>query len=475
MAFEDDSKLPPLGDDTEKFLEDTKKGKSRSFLLVCKGAKVRYLALRKKPVKKAELNEAKKLGYKGEPYFGIVTGKGLDLVFNLLKSEYDAEPVKDKALKDFLEEHAGLKAKPTFLLVETLPVIPFDEEDLKHPLIARFMKLETAIHQTLERRPDATQELTARVTEIRELLQDGAFDAAVPKIDLLVGRLKELVASGADQPPPAPPPPPESQTSDPRSAKLAEAIKKLKPLLDQVVTTHPARKGELVASMAQVVGEIKAGKFEEASGNLVVLGKLLRDLAATPSTTPTPSTPTSSTPTPEDEESLMFRRRQASLEKQLNDARRRFPDRATKLGSVWAFAEQQAEAKNWPKAHQALDGLQKAISELLAAAARVPASLVAWQKAATNSRFQLRRLQFALRGTKHPTALQIVSVIDRLVERLETTPASQMEAEQFEQFLRSDATITSAETPNPFGIELAIRQPLLEAISALKSDLPSVA
>jgi hypothetical protein len=47
MAQEDDDadKLPPLGDDTAKYLEDAKKGKPRSFLLVCKGAKIRYLAL----------------------------------------------------------------------------------------------------------------------------------------------------------------------------------------------------------------------------------------------------------------------------------------------------------------------------------------------------------------------------------------------------------------------------------------------
>ncbi len=58
MAIDED-KLPPLGEDTLKFLEDAKKGKPRSFLLVCKGAKVSYLAVGKKPIKKSEAQEAR--------------------------------------------------------------------------------------------------------------------------------------------------------------------------------------------------------------------------------------------------------------------------------------------------------------------------------------------------------------------------------------------------------------------------------
>ncbi len=52
----------------------------------------------------------------------------MDLVFNLLKSEYDAEPVKDKALKT-LEEHAELKSKPSFHY-GCVASDSFDEDDL---------------------------------------------------------------------------------------------------------------------------------------------------------------------------------------------------------------------------------------------------------------------------------------------------------------------------------------------------------
>ena len=119
---DDDDKLLPIAEDTQKFLADAKKGKPRSFLLVCKGNKVKYLAVKKKPVKKAELAEAKKSGYKGDAYFGVITGKGMDLVFNLsIEDGYTSEPCKEKSLKDFLEEHADFKCKPTFAIVATAP------------------------------------------------------------------------------------------------------------------------------------------------------------------------------------------------------------------------------------------------------------------------------------------------------------------------------------------------------------------
>ncbi len=193
MAKDPDDDLPALGEGTVKFLEDAKTGKPRSFLLVCKGAKVQYLSVRKKPVKKNEVGEAKKLGYKGDAYFGVITGKGAELTFNLPRSEYDTEPVKDKALKDFLDEHAQLKVKPTILLVDLLPAIPFDEEDLKHPLIARFVNMEALISRALDARPDAAQDLAGRVAAIRNLLQDAAFNAAEPQINQLESLLQELL------------------------------------------------------------------------------------------------------------------------------------------------------------------------------------------------------------------------------------------------------------------------------------------
>jgi hypothetical protein len=190
---DDDDGLPPIGEGTEGALDDAKKGKPRCFLLICKGAKVKYLKVKKKSIKKNEIAEAKKLGYKGEPYIGVLTGKGMDLIFNLAISDgYESEPVKDKVLKDFLEEHANFKCKPSFAIVATPPEVPFDDEDLKNPLVARFLALGDLIAQVLDINPGAEGELKETTSEIRVLLQDDEFNAAEPRVNLLEKRLQEL-------------------------------------------------------------------------------------------------------------------------------------------------------------------------------------------------------------------------------------------------------------------------------------------
>lgn len=198
---DDDDGLPPIGEGTVDSLGEVKKGKSRCFLLICKGAKVKYLKVKKKSVKKNEIAEAKKLGYKGDAYIGIITGKGMDLVFNLAISDgYESEPVKDKALKDFLEEHANFKCKPSFAIVATPPEVPFDDEDLRNPLIARFLALGDQISQVLDSNPGAEAELKKTTSEIRVLLQDGEFDTAEPRVGSLEKRLQELLGGGGSNP-----------------------------------------------------------------------------------------------------------------------------------------------------------------------------------------------------------------------------------------------------------------------------------
>jgi hypothetical protein len=290
---DDDDSLPPLGENCDKFLDQAKKGQPRSFLLVCKGNKVKYLAVKKKPVKKAELAEAKKSGYKGDAYFGVITGKGMDLVFNLsMEDGYTGEPCKDKSLKDFLEEHAGFKCKPTFAIVATAPAIPFDEDDLKNPLIARFLKMDEQISAVLDARPDAQAELTKTVSDIRLLLQDGSFNDAETRINALEARLNALLSgeptgqspapasSSTMQPPVAPPPQPDQPVdNDALKAKLQAALDKLVPQLKQAVATYPDRKVELLTPVALIKKQMDSGDLQNAKAGILSVGQLLKSLA----------------------------------------------------------------------------------------------------------------------------------------------------------------------------------------------------
>jgi hypothetical protein len=179
MAPRDTDKSTALGPGTVKSLEDARKGKPRNFLLICKGTNALYLAVDKRTIKQSSVNEARKAGHTGQPYFGTITGKGVDLVFNLAKSDgYDSEPIKPKELKDFLAEHADIVAKPTFNIVEAAIPIPFDPEDLSHPVVIRFQKLEAVVQKVIAAQPDRKAVLAKTIADIRDLLLDDKFDEA---------------------------------------------------------------------------------------------------------------------------------------------------------------------------------------------------------------------------------------------------------------------------------------------------------
>ncbi len=409
---DDDDGLPPLGENTDKFLDQAKKGQPRNFLLVCKGNKVTYLAVRKKPVKKNELNEAKKSGYKGEGYFGVITGKGMELVFNLSTADgYTAEPVKDKILKDFLEEKANFKCKPTIAIVATLPDIPFDDEDLSNPLVARFLALGERITQVLDMNPNAEGELKQTTSEIRGLLQDAEFSAAEPRVSALETRLQELLnGAAANSPVPAvpnppaltattqpnPPNPPNAPTTPvatplaattpaattpaatPQTAtpstptvgnealklKLQEALNKLVPQLKQAVMTYPEKKVELLTPVAQVKKQMDAGELQEAKQGILAVGQLLKSVMSQSTTTQSTG---ESQPQVEDPLRLEYERKLAALQPSYKKSLEDKLGDTSKFRTVMAYVLEQAEAGVFANSIKALDRLAIAIEQALSA------------------------------------------------------------------------------------------------------------
>ncbi len=375
---DDDDSLPPLGENIEKFLDQVKKGQPRSFLLVCKGNKVTYLAVKKKTIKKNELNEAKKSGYKGEGYFGVITGKGMELVFNLSTADgYTAEPVKDKVLKDFLEEKANFKCKPTIVIVATLPAIPFDDEDLSNPLIARFLALGERISQVLDARPDAESELTKTVSGIRLLLQDGDFQTAEPLVTALETRLQELL-SGAQSNSPAPPAPPATATASPIAPpapaapppavdndafklKLQEALNKLVPQLKQAVVTYPDKKVELLTPVALIKKQMDAGELQEAKQGILAVGLLLKSVMAQASA---PGGGESQAPA-ENARRVEYERKLEALQPSYLQALKDMLGDTSKFRAIMAYATEQAEAGAYENAIKAIDRLAQAVSQAL--------------------------------------------------------------------------------------------------------------
>jgi hypothetical protein len=450
---DDDDSLPPLGENCDKFLDQAKKGQPRSFLLVCKGNKVKYLAVKKKPVKKAELAEAKKSGYKGDAYFGVITGKGMDLVFNLsMEDGYTGEPCKDKSLKDFLEEHAGFKCKPTFAIVATAPAIPFDEDDLKNPLIARFMAMGEQISNVLDVRPEAEAELTKTVTAIRLLLQDGDFTTAEPLVIALAARLQELLSGGQATTPaatptatPSSPTPTPVESSQPTPTvdndalknKLQEALNKLVPQLKQAVATYPDKKVELLTPVAQIKKQMDAGELQEAKQGILAVGQLLKLVMAQGNTANPPAQP---------ENDLLgeYERKLASLQPSYARALKDMLGDTSKFRTVMAYAMEQAEAGVYGNAIKAIDRLTQAIGQANAAGAKETAAspqdtdqLAEWERRVNSLEQRVLEAQKTRAGetnwmTMFMTAQDLGSdgdfakaliVLDRLEEMLNATPA----------------------------------------------------
>ena len=408
---DDDDSLPPLGENTDRFLEQAKKGQARNFLLVCKGNKVTYLAVRKKPIKKNELIEAKKAGYKGDGYFGVITGKGMELVFNLSMADgYTSEPVKDKILKDFLEEKAEFKCKPTIAIVAELPAIPFDEDDLKNPLVARFLALDVKISDVLDANPSAESELAKTTTTIRLLLQDAEFGTAEPLVGALEARLQELLGGAPAVASPATNvPQPQTSTSQaaqpasPTTAtttatptvdsealklKLQEALNKLVQQLKQAVVTYPEKKVELLTPVAQIKKQMDSGDLQEAKKGILAVGQLLKSVMAQ-ATTQNGNEPQTQSANPLLAE---YDRKLAELQPSYSKAIREMIGDTSKFRTVMAYITEQANALAYGNAIKAIDRLTQAIATAMAAGVKetdvIPENIVADRKKFVQSRWQ---------------------------------------------------------------------------------------
>jgi hypothetical protein len=120
-----------LDEDSQKYLEEAKKGKPRKFAMLCKGVSIVGLKIYKKGNQEKYKKELKKEAT-GQFYSGIIAGKGKNLVFQLPRDQYEKPPTKEVTLKAFLSDEADMKFKPTYQLVASLDAMPGDEEQ-KNP------------------------------------------------------------------------------------------------------------------------------------------------------------------------------------------------------------------------------------------------------------------------------------------------------------------------------------------------------
>lgn len=266
-----------ISDESKQYLELAKKGKPLKFAMICKGTAVVSLVVFKKGSVEKRRKEAKEKG-KGQFYFGAINGRGMDLQFTMARADgFESEPVKNSVLKAYLDEAAGMKCKPTFVIVDQLdPVL--DDDD---PLVKQFLELKAkAANASVT--PENKQLLDQLCIEIPKHFELEENDAAAQKITQLSNLLSST--STIPEPPPPPPVPPTPSTGTPTD-KLKEALAKLKPLMEQALALQPQRKAELLGAMKLVKESIDAGQAEQAQADLIKLGKELKAIVAAASST----------------------------------------------------------------------------------------------------------------------------------------------------------------------------------------------
>lgn len=290
-------------DETKDCLEQVKKGKARKFVLLTKGPDIVSLIVYKKGAVSKFVKQAKAEGT-GLPCFGVITGKGMDINFQLAVTDgFDKAPVKTLVLKKYLEEEAEFKCKPLFEIVENSAIV-LDEDD---PLHARFLKLQKAALEACDKYPDSAEKIGTLCRQTGALLDDARTDQATDKLEELEGLLGDLAGtsqgaggptggdtaggdktaadkSAADKTT-ADNTTADKSAADPQEEGFDKLRKKLEPLLLVAQKTAPDKATPLGNVWNFADAKATAGLFAEANKALVGLAEAIKNILAAPPNT----------------------------------------------------------------------------------------------------------------------------------------------------------------------------------------------
>lgn len=101
------------------------------------------------------------------------------------------------------------------------------------------------------------------------------------------------------------------------------------------------------------------------------------------------------------------------------------------------------------------------------------AALAGWQKAREAAIGQLRQLESAIAGMKHPKGNAAIILVKAIQKNLTAAPDSRRSVGELQRYLETDDIIGEAERKNGFGITVSLRQPLLAALKPLETALPA--
>ncbi len=299
------------------------KTKPRNFAIIVKGAKVLKLIVKKKPIKPAEVQEAK-TEVKGTGYYqGVCQGEGgAEMVFSLVGEE---PSVKATQFKELIAEQTGLTIKPRF----------------------------------------------AVVTELQEVNDDSPESGAPQETPSSSGgppQVNELA------PPPAPPPPPKDLSAEAKA--LMAALNKLATPIKDAVASNPARRNDIVGLVAKFKKELGEEQLAVATESLKSLATLLKELGPKPqspeqsvvqSPSEQPQQPKQSQQPSANPLEGRWNQEYPPVHTQYLEALKKADSKlASQLKVVYTYATEQAEALAYDRALQGLQRLAPLIAQALA-------------------------------------------------------------------------------------------------------------
>ena len=413
----------------EELAEGIKRARKKAcnFALICKGPQPVKLIVRKKAILEGELAKAK-AEFKGNAVVsGICVGSGAELEFHVLGSE---EPgVKVGRLKEFIAEQAEVTTKAVWKCVTSLPAIETDDE----------------------------------------------------------------TTGGATAAP----------TLSPEAKALLDKLKTFAPALHSAVAANPAQRGEIVGLVEAVKQQAAGEEIDAAKLSLQMLGGMLQKLAALPSGA-SPAKANETAPPADNALAQRWNDEFAALEPRYLEALKKADDQlASQLKVLFAFATEQAEAGDHARALRGLERLAPLVQQALdstgpSGPGKTPTGKVAaavlrseLQTIRTNAARGLAQLAAALKGKSDPRARQIEPIVAKLAQNMPTEleetlqqldaavksgDASaaqslrrdiQQKAKGWLTFLQAHAHEIDCSENNPWGIAVAIAQPVRDSLTSI--------
>ena len=137
-----------------------------------------------------------------------------------------------------------------------------------------------------------------------------------------------------------------------------------------------------------------------------------------------------------------------------------------------AEAGELARNQKFDEAHARLDTVQQKLgSQTTQAQPGGQDGMSQWKAARGTAVTSLTMLEAAMRKSPHPKKDAAIILVRAIRANLTEAPGTPQQVDELERYLKTDAIIVAAETPNVFGIQIALRTPLLQALTAVRSQV----